>query len=232
MKTIGLLGGMSWESSLEYYRIINDEVKRRLGGLHSAQCVLYSVDFAPLEEKLRAGDWDAIARTLAEAARRLEAAGAGLLLIATNTMHQVADRVQAALTVPLLHIADAAGAQAARQGMRRVALLGTRFTMERDFYRGRLRDGHGVETLVPGESERAEINRIIFDELCVGVFAESSRATLRGVIASLAARGAEGVVLGCTELPLIVRPADAPVPVLDTMRLHALAAVDAALAGT
>jgi aspartate racemase len=231
MKTIGLLGGMSWESSLEYYRIINDEVKKRLGGLHSAQCVLYSVDFAPLEEWLRAGDWDAIARALAAAARRLEAAGAGLVLIATNTMHQIADRVQEALTVPLLHIADTAGAQAARLGMRRVALLGTRFTMERDFYRGRLRDGHGVETLVPGEIERAEINRIIFDELCVGVFDESSRATLRSVIASLAARGAEGVVLGCTELPLIVKPADAPVPVLDTMRLHALAAVDAALAG-
>ncbi len=230
MKNIGLLGGMSWESSLEYYRIINEEVSRRLGGLHSAECVMYSVDFGPVEELLRAGRWDAIGELLAGHARRLEAAGARIILIATNTMHHVADRVRAAVSAPLLHIADATGAELARRGFRRVALLGTRFTMEMDFYRRRLREAYAVETLVPEHEARVEINRVIFEELCRGVLAPESRQTVLRAIGELAGRGAEAVVLGCTELPLLVRQADSPLPLLDTMRLHALAAVDAALA--
>lgn len=230
MKTIGVIGGMSWESSLEYYRIINDEVSRRLGGLHSAECVISSLDFAPVEELLRAGDWDGIASVLSAHARRLEAAGAALILIGTNTMHHVADRVQAAVGVPLLHIADATGAELRRRGVARAALLGTRFTMEMDFYHRRLRESYGVQTLAPEPAERQEINRIIFEELCRGRFAEESRRMLLRTIDKLRDRGAEAVVLGCTELPLLVRQQNASLPVFDTMRLHAEAAVEAALA--
>ncbi len=230
MKTIGVIGGMSWESSLEYYRIINEEVGRRLGGLASAECVVSSLDFAPVEQMLRAGDWDGIASVLASHARRLEAAGAAFVLIGTNTMHHVADRVQAAVGVPLLHIADAAGAELKRRGVRRAALLGTRFTMEMDFYHKRLRESYAVETLAPDAPARQEINRIIFDELCRGRFVDESRGLLLATIGELQRRGAEAVVLGCTELPLLVKPADSSLPVFDTMHLHALAAVDAAFA--
>jgi aspartate racemase len=230
MKTIGLIGGMSWESSLEYYRIINDEVGRRLGGLHSAECLMTSLDFAPVEAMLRAGDWDGIGGVLAGHARRLEAAGAALVLIATNTMHHVADRVGSAIRVPLLHIADAAGAELKRGGVGRAALLGTRFTMEMDFYHQRLRDRYAVQTLVPGGPQREEINRIIFEELCRGRLLEESRRMLLDTIVELRGLGAEAVVLGCTELPLLLKAGDSPLPVFDTMRLHALAAVDRALA--
>ena len=230
MKTIGLIGGMSWESSLEYYRIINDEVARRLGGLHSAECMVSSLDFAPVEQMLRAGDWDGIASVLARHARSLQAAGAALVLIATNTMHHVADKVQAAVSVPLLHIADATGAELQRRRVGRAALLGTRFTIEMDFYHKRLREGYAVETLVPDPPARQEINRIIFEELCRGRFVDESRRMLLATIGKLQHRGAEAVVLGCTELPLLVKGANSSLPVFDTMRLHALAAVDAALA--
>jgi aspartate racemase len=231
MKIIGLLGGMSWESSLEYYRIINQEAGRRLGGLHSAECVMYSVDFAPVEELLRAGRWDAIASLLAAGARRLEAAGAAVVLIATNTMHHVADRVREAVTAPLLHIGDATGRELARRGFRRVALLGTRFTMEMDFYRTRLEKAHGLKVLVPDAPEREVVHQIIYDELGRGIIREESRRAYVKIIEGLVGRGAQGVVLGCTEIPLLIKEKDSPVPVFDTTALHAQAAVDFALGG-
>jgi aspartate racemase len=227
MKTIGMLGGMSWESTAVYYRIMNEEVRRRLGGLHSARILMYSADFAPLEQMLRAERWEQIGDELALAARKLQEGGADLLVIATNTMHHVADRVEAALTVPLVHIADSAGRELVRCGL----LLGTRFTMEMDFYHRRLRDVYSADTLVPDADERVEINRIIFEELCRGVLSEDSSAAIQAIIRRTALAGAQAVVLGCTELPLIVRPADTPLPVFDTMRLHALDAVGRALEG-
>lgn len=229
MRTIGLIGGMSWESTAEYYRLLNELTKERLGGLHSAKCVLYSVDFAEIERLQTAGRWDEAGEVLAGAARSLAAAGADLLLICTNTMHKVADRVEAAVDVPLLHLADTTAGAVRAAGLRRIGLLGTAFTMEQDFYRGRLA-GHGLEVLVPDAAGRAEVHRVIYEELCLGVVREESRAAYREVIAGLVARGAEGVVLGCTEIELLVGPADSPVPVFPTTRLHAEAAVAAALA--
>ncbi|MFD7033227.1 aspartate/glutamate racemase family protein [Streptomyces sp. NPDC059917] len=228
MRTIGLIGGMSWESTAEYYRILNERTRERLGGLHSARCVLHSVDFAEIERFQAEGRWEEAGEVLAGAARSLAAAGADLLLICTNTMHKVADTVAAATPVPLLHIADATADAVRAAGLSRVGLLGTAFTMEQDFYRGRLA-ASGLDVLVPGAQARALVHRVIYEELCLGVVSEASRAAYRRVVDDLVARGAEGVILGCTEIELLLGPADSPVPLFPTARLHAEAAVEAAL---
>lgn len=230
MRTIGLIGGMSWESSAEYYRLINTAVKGRLGGLHSAQSLMYTVDFAPIEEMQQAGRWDEAGALLADAARRLERGGADCLVLCTNTMHKVADAITAAAGIPLLHIGDTTGEAIRAAGVRRVGLLATRYTMEEPFYRERLTERHGLEVLTPEAEERAEVNRIIYEELCLGEIREESREAYRAAIRRLVARGAEGIIYGCTEITLLVAQADSPVPVFDTTRLHALAAVEFALA--
>lgn len=229
MKTIGLLGGMSWESTLPYYRHINEAVRERLGGLHSARLVLYSLDFHEIEALQRQGDWAAAGTLLADAARRLESAGADFLLLCTNTMHKVADAIEAASALPLLHIADPTAAAIQAAGLQRVGLLGTRFTMEQPFYRQRLEDRHGIQVLVPDEPDRAEVHRVIYEELCQGVVSEVSRQAYRQVITRLVARGAQAVILGCTEIGLLVRADDAEVPLFDTCVLHAQAAAERAL---
>ncbi|MEU4120413.1 aspartate/glutamate racemase family protein [Kitasatospora sp. NPDC028055] len=229
MKTLGLIGGMSWESTAEYYRTLNELTRDRLGGLHSARLVLHSVDFADIEGLQAAGRWEEAGAVLADAARGLEAAGADLLLICTNTMHKVADQVAAAVSIPLLHLADATADAVRAAGLRRVGLLGTAFTMEQDFYRGRLTAG-GLDVLVPGPDSRALVHQVIYQELCLGLVREESRAAYRRIIADLVAAGAEGIILGCTEIELLVHPEDSPVPLFPTARLHAEAAVTAALA--
>lgn len=229
MRTIGLIGGMSWESSAEYYRRLNVAVRERRGGLHSAPCVLWSVDFAPIEAMQRAGDWDAAARALAEVARQVEAAGAECLLLCTNTMHRLADEVQAAVGIPLLHIADATAERANSRGLRTVGLLATRYTMEQDFYRGRLEERHGLEVIVPPEPDLTLVHDVIYDELCQGRALDASRTEYRRVIADLEAAGAEGVIYGCTEIDLLVGEHDASVPVFDSTQIHVEAAVDWAL---
>jgi aspartate racemase len=229
MKTIGILGGMSWESSVEYYRIINELVREKLGGLHSAPSVMVSVDFGPVEEMMQIGRWDVVLAELEAAARQAEAGGADLLLIATNTMHKMFDEIQAAVEIPLIHIADATAAAIERQGLKKVGLLGTAFTMEEDFYAGRLGEKFGLEVLVPEAEERAEVNRVIFEELVVGEVLPESKAYYQQVIEGLVAGGAQGVVLGCTEIPLLVKADDAPVPLFDTTFLHAQAAVEEAV---
>jgi aspartate racemase len=226
MKTIGLLGGMSWESTLEYYRIINQSVKARLGGSHSAQCLLYSLDFAEVEALQHAGEWDALTQVMIAAVERLERGGADCLVICTNTMHRMAEAVQAATPLPLLHIADATAAAVKAQGLHTVGLLGTRFTMEGDFYRGRLQRQHELQVLVPEQAGMDAVHRIIYDELIQGIIREESRRAYQDVIADLAARGAQGVILGCTEIPLLVKQADVTIPVFDTTAIHAQAAVD------
>ena len=229
MQTIGLLGGMSWESSLDYYRRINRGVQEALGGLHSAELLLYSVDFAPIEVVQAAGDWDAAGDMLAQGARRVEAGGADFLLLCTNTMHRVAPAIESAISIPLLHIADATAAALAQAGVRRVGLLGTAFTMEQDFYRGRLEKRHGFEVLVPAAEERAEVHRVIYEELCRGRVEDSSRDAYRRIVDSLARRGAEGVILGCTEIGLLLSQDDTEVPLFDTTANHAAQAVQRAL---
>ncbi|MEV6582619.1 aspartate/glutamate racemase family protein [Streptomyces sp. NPDC051582] len=228
MKMIGLLGGMSWESTAEYYRLLNELTRDRLGGLHSARCVLYSVDFAEIERLQAEGLWAEAGEVLTEAAQRLEAAGADLVLICTNTMHKVADRVQAGLSVPLLHLADATADAVKTAGLTRVGLLGTAFTMEQEFYRGRLA-ASGLEVCVPDTAGRALVHRVIYEELCRGIVLDGSRAAYRQVIAELVADGAQGIILGCTEIELLVGAGDSPVPVFPTARIHAEAAVEAAL---
>ncbi|MEW2392927.1 aspartate/glutamate racemase family protein [Streptomyces venezuelae] len=228
MKTIGLIGGMSWESSAEYYRLLNELVRERLGGLHSARCVLYSVDFAEIERLQVRGEWERAGDVLAGAAKGVEAAGADLVLICTNTMHKVADQVQDAVSVPLLHLGDATAEAVRRAGITRVGLLGTAFTMEQEFYRERL-SAHGLDVLVPDEAGRGLVHRVIYEELCLGVVREESRAAYQEVIHSLIDRGAQGVILGCTEIELLIGQEHSPVPVFPTTRLHAEAAVDAAL---
>jgi aspartate racemase len=230
LKTIGLLGGMSWESTLDYYRQINEGIKTRLGGLHSARLVLYSVDFAPIEDSMRRGDWDGAGAHLAEAARRVEAGGADFLLICTNTLHRVADAVAAAVSIPLLHIADAAAEALVEDGKKKAGLLGTAFTMEQDFYKGRLAERHGLEVIVPGAADRQRVHEIIFQELCLGQVRPDSKEVFLRIVADLAAEGAEAVILGCTEIGMLIGPADTPVALYDTTRLHAAKAVDWALA--
>lgn len=229
MKTIGLLGGMSWESTLEYYRLINQGVKARLGGLHSARIALLSLDFAEIEALQRADDWPTLGARLAEAARQIEAAGAECLLIGTNTMHRVAEEVQAAIGIPLLHIADATAERLVEREIRSVGLLGTAFTMEQDFYKGRLAERFGLEVLVPDRMDRDTVHRVIYQELCRGELNEASRAEYLRIIAVLAERGAEAVILGCTEIGLLVAQDDTPVPLIDTTIVHAEAAVAWAL---
>ncbi len=228
MKTIGLLGGMSWESSQSYYRLLNEGIKRRLGGLHSARVILYSVDFAEIEALQHQGDWESTANILAEAARSTEAAGADFLMIGTNTMHKVAPEIAEAINIPLLHIADATAEALQNDGVNRVGLLGTRFTMEQAFYRSRLEQA-GIEVLVPNEAERNDIHRIIYEELCRGQVLPGSRDNYLATIDSLSHRGAQAVILGCTEIGLLVRPSDTSVPLYDTTEIHADAAVRLAL---
>ena len=228
MKTIGLLGGMSWESTAHYYAILNREVAQRAGETHSARIAMLSVDFAEFRGLMERGEWDALARRLGEEAALVEAAGAECLVIATNTMHFAADRIAASIGIPLLHIADAAGRHVVAAGVRRVGLLGTAFTMDQPFYRERL-EGLGVEVLVPGAEERAELHRIIFEELVSGIVRPESRAALLAMIEPLRARGAEGVILGCTEIMLLIGQDDTDLPVFDTTTLHAMAAVEFAL---
>ncbi|HHQ4748782.1 TPA: aspartate/glutamate racemase family protein [Aeromonas veronii] len=230
MKCIGLLGGMSWESTVSYYQALNRGVRAKLGGLHSARVLLNSVDFAVIERLQHAGDWPATARLLAAEARKLQDGGADFLLIGTNTMHKVAPEIEAAIDIPLLHIADATAAKLQADGITRVGLLGTRFTMEQDFYKGRLQEKFGLDVLVPDEAGRERVHRIIYDELCLGEIRESSRAEYLAIIAGLAAAGAEAVILGCTEIALLVGDARAAVPLYDTTAIHAEAAVARALA--
>ena len=228
MRTIGLIGGMSWESSAEYYRIINQRVRDTLGPLRSAQLLMYSVDFGPVEQAQHAGRWDDAALILEDAARRLQAGGAECVVLCTNTMHLVAPRIEAAVTIPFLHIADAAGAAAVEAGTLTVGLLGTAFTMEQDFLTSRL-TAQGLTVLVPEADERQAVHRIIYDELCVGVISDASREVYLRVIESLAARGAQAIILGCTEISLLVKPEHCDLPLLDTTELHAQAAVAFAL---
>lgn len=229
MKTIGLIGGMSWESTIPYYRQINERIKERLGGLHSAKVALYSVDFHEIERLQHAGDWDAAGRMLADAARSLQAAGADFLVLCTNTMHKVAPAIEAAVDIPLLHIADPTAEAIRAAGVASVGLLGTRFTMEQAFYRDRLVERFGLKVLTPNEGDRQVVHRIIYEELCLGRIRDESRGEYQRIIAALVEQGAEAVILGCTEISLLVGPADATVPLFDTTALHALHAADAAL---
>lgn len=230
MKRIGLLGGMSWESSAEYYRLLNEEVRERLGGLHSADCVLRSVDFAEIEALQETGRWDDAGELLAAEARALEAAGAELLLLCTNTMHKVAEAITAAVPeLPFVHIADATARALLEAGHRHVGLLATAYTMEQDFYVGRLRDHHGLDVRVPGDADRALVHQVIYEELCRGIVRDESREAYREVIDELVAGGATAVILGCTEIGLLIGETDASVPLFDTTRLHARGAVELAL---
>ena len=228
MKRIGLLGGMSWESTAEYYRLINQLVAERLGGLHSADCLLRSVDFAEIEALQREGLWSEAGERLAREAQQLEAAGAELLVLCTNTMHKVAAEIEIAITIPFVHIADTTAAAVRGDGLNRVGLLATGYTMEQDFYVGRLRDAHGLDVLTPEPDDRRIVHDVIYGELCVGIVDDGSREQYRRIMGELAQRGAQGILLGCTEIDLLVEAGDAPVPVFDTTRLHAERAVELA----
>ncbi|RLI73013.1 aspartate racemase [Archaeoglobales archaeon] len=228
MKTIGLLGGMSWESTLEYYRIINELTAKKLGKLHSAKYILYSFDFEEIVEKQREGKWDELAEMLAKAAKSLEDIGAELILICTNTMHKVADEVANAIEIPLLNIIDVTAEEIKNQGLRTVGLIGTKFTMEDEFYRNRLKK-YGIRTLIPEEHERDFIHRVIFDELCKGIIKPESKNAYIKIINKLSNAGAEGIILGCTEIPLLVKKEDVDVILFDTTEIHIRSAVEAAL---
>lgn len=229
MKTIGLIGGMSWESSQEYYRIINETARERLGGLHSARSLMFSFDFAEIEELQAAGEWDEATRRMVAAAQSLEKGGADFLLICTNTMHKMAREVQDGVAIPLLHIADATGQAIKVQGLTKIALLGTKYTMEQDFYKGRLQSEFGLEVIVPDEADRQTIHSVIYDELCRGIVKDESKQKYQQVIERLKTQGAEGVILGCTEITLLIQQSDTDLPVFDTTRIHAEAAVDLAV---
>jgi len=229
MKTIGLIGGMSWESTVPYYRIVNETIKERLGRLHSAKVVLYSVDFFEVERLQHTGDWEAAGNLLAQAARAVESARADFVVLCTNTMHKVAPAVEAAVGIPLLHIADPTADSIKAAGHRTIGLLGTRFTMEQAFYKDRLRDRHGLQVLVPESQDRKVIHRVIYEELCLGKVLATSRSEFRRVIGELVARGAEAIILGCTEISLLVADDDSPVPLFDTTGIHARSAAELAL---
>lgn len=229
MKTIGIIGGMSWESSAEYYRVLNQGMKTRLGGHHNARSLMMTVDFDEIEALQRSGDWDTLGEHMANAARALERGGADVVLLATNTMHKVHAAIEAAITVPFLHIADPTGTALRAAGVQRVGLLGTRFTMEQDFYTQRLRERHGLDVFVPDDAGRNDVHRIIYDELCHGKIDAASRDIYRREIETLARRGAQAVILGCTEITLLIGQSDSVLPVFDTTALHAQAALDWAL---
>lgn len=229
MKTIGLIGGMSWESTVPYYREINETVRARLGGLHSAKIILHSVDFHEIEALQRSGDWKAAGEALAQAARSLEKAGADFIVIGANTMHKVAPAIEAAVDLPLLHIADCVAEAIKTSELKTVGLLGTRFTMEQDFYKDRLRERHGIEALIPNDAQRDMVHRIIYEELCLGKVLDQSRSQYRTVIADLIARGAQAIILGCTEIALLVNQDDSSVPLFDTAKIHARAAANLSL---
>lgn len=231
MRTIGLIGGMSWESSAIYYRLLNEEVKARLGGLHSAQCLLYSVDFADIEQRQRDGDWDGAGQILARAAQALARGGADALILCTNTMHKVADHITGAVSIPLLHIVDATAHAIQAAQCRRVLLLATRFTMEQAFYRERMQQRFGIELVIPDAAERDDIHRVIYQELCLGQVLPASRQRYLDIIARYQQTGVDGVILGCTEITMLVKPGDTSIPQFDSTALHAKAATDWALAG-
>lgn len=232
MKTIGMIGGMSWESSLEYYRIINQTVKARLGSLHSAKSLMFSFDFAEIEALQMAGDWPKATTMMVQAAQQLEKGGADFVIICTNTMHKMAEVVQENINIPLLHIADATAAAIQAQGLHKIGLLGTNFTMEEDFYKGRLVDKFSLDVIVPGRPERQLVHDIIYDELCLGITQADSRTRYRQIMAEMAAAGAEGIILGCTEIGLLVNQNDSSVPLFDTTLIHAETAVTYALQTT
>lgn len=229
MKTIGLIGGMSWESTVEYYRIINQEVKTRLGGFHSAKCILYSVDFEEIEFLQKTNDWENAARVLLNVAVRLEKAGADFVVLCTNTMHKVADNIQAGIDIPLLHIADATAEEILIKNIKNIGLLGTKYTMEQDFYRRRLEE-KGIRVMIPEETARNVIHKVIYEELCLGKVLQKSRDRFKKIMDSLVTRGAEGIILGCTEIGLLVKKEDVSVPLFDTTLIHAIKAVEYALA--
>lgn len=229
MKTIGLLGGMSWESTETYYRIINEGVKEKLGGLHSAKICLFSVDFDEIEKLQHSGNWSETAKILGNAAQRIEAGGADFLVVCTNTMHRVAQEIESSIHIPLLHIADATAEKIKTKGLRKVGLLGTKFTMEQDFYKGRLIEHHGIEVLVPNHKDRDFIHDVIYNELCLGKINKESRAAYVRIIENLADQGAQAVILGCTEIALLVQQEHTSVSLFDTTRIHALKALDEAL---
>ena len=228
MKIIGLIGGMSWESSAEYYRIINEEVKKRLGGLHSAKCLLYSVDFEEIERFQTKGEWENAGEKLGDAASSLEKAGAEFILICTNTMHKVVDAIQSKINIPILHIADATAEQINKQEITNIGLLGTSYTMEQDFYKSRI-ESKGINVIVPNTEEREIVNKIIFEELCLGKIHQESRDYYKSVIQNLIISGAQGIILGCTEIGLLIKPGDSEVPLFDTTYIHALEAVNLSL---
>ena len=229
MKTIGLIGGMSWESSAEYYRTINETMKARKGPLYSAKSLMYTVNFHDVERMQHAGEWEKAGEVLVEAAQRLERGGADCIVLCTNTMHKLANVIEAAVKIPFIHIADATAEKIQEQGMKKIGLLGTGFTMEQDFYKGRLTEKYGLEVIVPEKPDRDTVHRIIYDELCQGKTERSSKAEYVRILQDLANQGAEGIILGCTEIMLLVGQTDSPVPIFDTTTIHAVAAVDYAL---
>ena len=229
MKTIGLIGGMSWESSAEYYRIINETVRQRLGGQHSAQSLMYSVDFHEIERLQREGRWDVAAEIMIDSAQRLQSGGADFIVLCTNTMHKLAAEIVKNVTIPLIHIADATAERVKASGLNCVGLLGTKFTMEEDFYKGRLTDKFGLAVIVPNETDRQIVHEVIYDELCVGKISEDSKTKYLSILNSLEARGAEGFILGCTEIGLLIKADDSQLPVFDTTRIHAEKAVEIAM---
>ena len=229
MKTIGMIGGMSWEFSIEYYRIVNETVKEKLGGLHSAKSLMYSVDFAEIETLQHENRWDEATQAMIEVARHVEAGGADFVVICTNTMHKMADEVEAAIGIPLLHIADATAEAIKERGLSKIGLLGTKFTMEEDFYRGRLVEKHGLDVLIPETEDREIVHRVIYDELVLGEIKSESREAYKQIIEKLIAAGAQGIILGCTEIGLLVKDGDSRVPLFDTTYIHAVSAVEYAL---
>ena len=230
MKIIGLIGGMSWESSLEYYRIINERIKEKLGGLHSAKSLMYSVDFEEVEKLQQQGKWDEATKLMIDAAKKLECGGADFVVICTNTMHKMAEEMQQSIKIPLLHIADSTAEKIKAAGYKKIGLLGTKFTMEEDFYRGRLTEKYKLEVLIPDEAERQYVHDVIYKELCLGIIQQNSKNRFKTIIDNLSKRGAEAVILGCTEIPLLINQKNVSVPLFDTTRIHAESAVDFALA--
>lgn len=229
MKTIGLIGGMSWESSQEYYRIINETAREKLGGLHSAQCLMFSFDFAEIEALQHSGNWEEATRRMVQAAQSLEKGGADFVLICTNTMHKMAKEVRDSISIPLLHIADPTGEAIKALGITKIGLLGTKYTMEHDFYKGRLTGEFGLEVIIPDEADRQTVHDIIYNELCLGIIKEGSKKKYQAIIEKLRAQGAEGVILGCTEIMLLIQQADTDLPIFDTTRIHAETAVEQAI---